>query len=352
MHKTLMIFGAAAIAATAQAQSPISYEAGVAAHTTKFESITTLDNGFGLGINVGTFVLRRLSIDLSTDLAPNTSGRTGNSLTVLNNRADLIYNHPVADRWRAMIGGGWTGTHFRGDKTKNEYDSGLNALVGLRYCVNDDWSWTGQAIADFKDPADQTPAFNKTTAWTLKVGLARAFGKNRAKGPCVEAAPAPAPVRAPAPAAPQPAPQQAAPQQQPAPQPAAQPAPQPAPQPAAQPAPAPKPPMTFAPVYFEFDKSALTKASKDTLDGVVKFMNANASANVLVTGYTDDRGNDDYNSRLGARRATVVKNYLVSKGIAAGRIQTATKGEADPAESNATAAGRAKNRRAVAVEMR
>ena len=107
-----------------------------------------------------------------------------------------------------------------------------------------------------------------------------------------------------------------------------------------------------APVYFAFDKSALSKASKDTLDGVVKFLNANSAANVLVTGYTDDRGSDDYNAKLGARRATVVKDYLVSKGITASRIQTATKGEADPAESNATAEGRAKNRRAVAVEMR
>jgi len=94
-------------------------------------------------------------------------------------------------------------------------------------------------------------------------------------------------------------------------------------------APAPKPPMTFAPVYFAFDKSALSKASKDTLDGVVKFLNANSAANVLVTGYTDDRGSDDYNAKLGARRATVVKDYLVSKGITASRIQTATKGEAD-----------------------
>ena len=184
MKKPTISLAVALVAVSAQAQqSPLSYEAGVAAHATTFESITTLDNGFGIGVNVGTFVLRRLSIDLSSEFAPNKSGRSGNSLSVINNRADLVYNHPVADRWRAMIGGGWTGTHFRGDKTKNEYDSGLNALVGLRYCVDNDWSWTGQAIADFKDPADQTPAFNKTTAWTLKVGLVRAFGKNRAKGP-------------------------------------------------------------------------------------------------------------------------------------------------------------------------
>ena len=110
--------------------------------------------------------------------------------------------------------------------------------------------------------------------------------------------------------------------------------------------------MTFSPIYFAFDKTVLTKAAKDTLDGVVRFMNTNSGARVEVTGYTDDRGSDDYNSRLGARRATVVKNYLVSKGVSADRIMTSTKGESDPAESNATEAGRAKNRRAVAVEIR
>ena len=110
--------------------------------------------------------------------------------------------------------------------------------------------------------------------------------------------------------------------------------------------------MTFSPVYFAFDKVNLSKVATDSLDAVVRFMNANSNARIQVTGYTDNRGTDDYNARLGARRATVVKDYLVSKGVSAGRIETMTKGESDPAESNDTESGRAKNRRAVAVEVR
>ena len=110
--------------------------------------------------------------------------------------------------------------------------------------------------------------------------------------------------------------------------------------------------MTFSAVYFEFNDAGLSRASRDTLDGVVRFMNANASASVQVVGHTDDVGSDDFNSRLGERRATAVKDYLVSKGVAAGRITTMTRGESEPAESNATDAGRARNRRAVAVEVR
>jgi outer membrane protein OmpA-like peptidoglycan-associated protein len=110
--------------------------------------------------------------------------------------------------------------------------------------------------------------------------------------------------------------------------------------------------MTFAPIYFNFDQATLTAEARGILDEIVRWMQANGSANVQVTGHTDSRGNDDYNSRLGARRATVAKDYLVSKGIAASRITTATRGESEPAETNDTADGRAKNRRAVAVEVR
>jgi len=338
------------LAPVAGAQSPFTYEAGLLGQMTRYEKITTLDNGFSIGANFGTYILKRLSIDLSSEMGPNTSARTGTDLNIVNNRADLIYNHPLAGKWRGMIGAGWTGTQFKNDKTNNEFDSGLNALIGLRYCVNDNWSWTGSLIGDFKDPSDQTPAFTRTTTWGLRIGVARLFGKNRAKGPCVTEAPLPPPP----PAAVTPAPQQPAPQA--APQAAPQPAPPPparqeaAPQPA--PAPAPRPVMTFAPIYFNFDQATLTPTARGILDDIVRWMQANGNANVQVTGHTDSRGSDDYNSRLGARRATVAKDYLVSKGIAATRITTATRGESEPAETNDTAAGRAMNRRAVAIEVR
>lgn len=110
--------------------------------------------------------------------------------------------------------------------------------------------------------------------------------------------------------------------------------------------------MTFSPVHFSFDRVDLSNAAKDRLDGIARFMTDNSNARITVTGYTDSRGDDGYNARLGARRATVVKDYLVSRGTNASRIETMTKGEADPAASNDTPAGRAHNRRAVAVELR
>ena len=66
---------------------------------------------------------------------------------------------------------------------------------------------------------------------------------------------------------------------------------------------------------------------------------------VIAVGYTDSIGTEQYNLGLSQRRANAVKEYLVSKGIAANRIYTEGKGEADPIASNATREGRAQNRR-------
>jgi outer membrane protein OmpA-like peptidoglycan-associated protein len=298
--------------------------------------------------------MRNVSVDLLTNFGPAKSDRTGESLLIQHNQANLVFNIPINEKWKWMLGGGWTGTAFRGDKTKNVYESGFNGLIGLRYCKNADWSWTTTLMGDYRDPADQAPAFNDALDWVVRVGLVRAFGNNRTKHPCyVGDAPPPPPP----PARQAAAPAQPAAQQPPAQPPAQQPPPQPArQQPPAQPAPAPTPApralMTFPPIYFDFDQSVLTAAARSDLDAVVRFMRENPSANVLVTGHTDSRGSDDYNSRLGARRATVARDYLVANGIAASRISTATRGESEPAESNDTDAGRARNRRAVAVEVR
>ncbi len=83
--------------------------------------------------------------------------RAWGNLTAWNNRIDLLYNYPINDQWKILIGGGFTGSSYKTDTTHNQYDSGGNAVLGLRYCMNEDWSWRADAVADFKDPSDQTP---------------------------------------------------------------------------------------------------------------------------------------------------------------------------------------------------
>lgn len=82
---------------------------------------------------------------------------------------------------------------------------------------------------------------------------------------------------------------------------------------------------------FGFDKASINADGKHTLDNVAEQINANPEIDVvLVTGYTDKLGSDKYNQKLSERRATQVRDYLVSKGVDAGRLTASGKGESDP----------------------
>jgi len=118
------------------------------------------------------------------------------------------------------------------------------------------------------------------------------------------------------------------------------------PQPMAQyvaPAPAPRAVVAAAapqPVYekvtldanvlFDFDKSALRPAGRDTLDDFVGRMKGIGSETITAIGYTDRIGTDGYNQTLSEQRVAAVKDYLISKGIEAKRVQSSGKGESQP----------------------
>ena len=124
-----------------------------------------------------------------------------------------------------------------------------------------------------------------------------------------------------------------------------------APVPPAPPAPVAAQKVTYAAdAFFDFDKSVLKPEGRAKLDDLVgKIQGINLEV-IIAVGHTDSIGSDAYNQRLSVRRAEAVKAYLVSKGIERNRIYTEGKGEKQPIASNATAEGRAKNRR-VEVEV-
>ncbi len=100
-----------------------------------------------------------------------------------------------------------------------------------------------------------------------------------------------------------------------------------------------------AEALFDFDKSVLKPDGKKSIDDAVAKMNQVDVQMVIATGHTDSVGTDAYNQKLSERRATTVKEYMVSKGIAAAKITTLGKGETQPVATNKTKEGRAKNRR-------
>ena len=110
-------------------------------------------------------------------------------------------------------------------------------------------------------------------------------------------------------------------------------------------------PITFEDVHFDFDMSTLKPEAIQILDMAVMTLNANPTLTVTIEGHTDSVGTSEYNLSLGERRANAVRDYLLSRGIAAGRMRTVSYGEERPIADNNTDAGRAMNRRAHIVQM-
>ncbi|GAB4510007.1 MAG: OmpA family protein [Sulfuricaulis sp.] len=98
---------------------------------------------------------------------------------------------------------------------------------------------------------------------------------------------------------------------------------------------------------FDFDRAELRHEDRQRLDEVISQMgNIPEDATIQITGYTDSIGSEEYNLALSMRRAQAAQEYLVDKGIDRRRIVIAGMGTSNPVASNATAEGRAMNRRA------
>lgn len=97
-------------------------------------------------------------------------------------------------------------------------------------------------------------------------------------------------------------------------------------------------------LMFETDSFSITHG-QESLDGIAETLNEFAESRLIVKGYTDSRGSEEYNLQLSQRRAEAVKNYLVAKQVAPSRITSVGFGESFPVASNDTESGRQQNRR-------
>ncbi len=98
-------------------------------------------------------------------------------------------------------------------------------------------------------------------------------------------------------------------------------------------------------VYFDFDKSTLTPATRRVLDAHIALAKAKGSGNMRLEGHADERGTREYNMALGERRAKAVKDYMSVNGVASYRMETVSYGEERPAVMGTGEAAWSKNRR-------
>jgi peptidoglycan-associated lipoprotein len=101
----------------------------------------------------------------------------------------------------------------------------------------------------------------------------------------------------------------------------------------------------FPPIYFDFDSQAIRPSETGKVQQLAAFMKSN-SAQIIIAGFTDERGTPEYNRGLGDRRAEAVRESLISQGVDGSRIQTVSFGLEMPADPGHNEAAWAKNRRA------
>lgn len=99
-------------------------------------------------------------------------------------------------------------------------------------------------------------------------------------------------------------------------------------------------------VYFEFDKARLTAEARAILEENAAWLREHPEIKVQIEGHCDERGTAEYNLALGERRATSVRNYLISLGIDPARLYTISYGEERPVDRRHNEEAWAKNRRA------
>lgn len=106
-------------------------------------------------------------------------------------------------------------------------------------------------------------------------------------------------------------------------------------------------------MYFEWDRSNLNAAAIETIDAAVARARQCNVGGIVVVGHTDTSGSAAYNQGLSERRAGVVRDALIARGLAGGSIQTQARGETDLARATRDGVREPLNRRtAVTISFR
>ena len=101
----------------------------------------------------------------------------------------------------------------------------------------------------------------------------------------------------------------------------------------------------LADAMFAYDSTELNDTARTALQKNMEWMKRWPTTKVMVEGHADNRGTNEYNLALGERRASAVRDYIVSLGLTADRITIVSKGEEQPFCSEETEACWQQNRR-------
>jgi len=107
--------------------------------------------------------------------------------------------------------------------------------------------------------------------------------------------------------------------------------------------------VTLGDVLFATGRADIMSGAAGNLDRLVAFLNKYPDRTVVIEGYTDNVGSEQYNQGLSERRADSVRSYLAGQGVGMLRLSALGKGESGAVADNSSATGRQQNRRVEVV---
>ncbi len=310
-----------------EAQRQGALELGGFGRYTQFADTLQIDGAFGGGGRAGIYVLKNLLLEMDLSFAdadvnrPRTGFAAYDTLnkvshTLWNYR--LLYNAPISDRVKLLVGGGYAYDAYGRARQVAPRGGGPSGLVGLRFILSDMISARIEGIGNWVPGDEDTKPVPRASHFNLgaQAGLSVSFFTrervtrvdtvvqitrdtvyvNRIDTVRVET---------------------------------------------------PGRPVVIGAINFAFARDVLTDEAKVILDQIASSLNetANSSRTIDITGNTDAIGSERFNDALGLSRAEEARDYLVSKGVAASRIAVKSNGEVSPIAPNNTDNGRATNRR-------
>ena len=315
--------------ASLEAQRQGAVEIGGFGRFTTFGESQQLDPAFGGGGRAGIYVLRNLLLEMDLSYADADVNRPPTGIAVYDslNRVShtlwnyrLLYNAPISDKVKFLIGGGYAYDAYGRQRQVAPRGGGPSGLIGLRWALNDMFSFRLEGIGNYVTADDETlptpreSHFNLGAQAGISVSLftsprqplivtdtLRIVQRDTVFTTRIDTVRVNVPGR----------------------------------------------PIVIGAVQFAFNQDAITPEAAGVLDVIAASLleSVNMSRTITVTGNTDAIGSEAYNTTLGQQRADQVRDYLVSKGVASSRISSVTAGEGNPLAPNNTDNGRATNRR-------
>ncbi len=315
--------------ASLQAQRQGAVEIGGFGRFTTFGESQQLDPAFGGGGRAGIYILRNLMLEMELSYADANVDREPTGVAVfdaLNTVSHslwnyrLLYNAPISDKVKLLVGGGYAYDAYGRQRQVAPRGGGPSGLLGVRFALNDMLSLRLEGVGHYVTADDETLPTPRENHFNLgaQAGLSIALFTS-ARQPMIvtdtlrimqrdtvfttrlDTLRVDVPGR----------------------------------------------PIVIGAVQFAFNQDAITTEAAAILDQISSSLleSVNMSRSISVTGNTDAIGSESYNTTLGQQRADQVRDYLVSKGVAASRITATSAGEGNPLAPNNTDNGRATNRR-------